>query len=193
MNPQALTPTIAAALSGPPAPDATPSGLRPAPGRVEPLPEYFSTTDRDALPERLYWAGETTRPPINGRVDVIRFGIYLGCGTVSGYFHRGNVELGVLVALDNVAEHLDLIEGTTKTHFYGENIRRLDQGDEPVEEQDEQNAPGEQNAPTGEAEQLLPLAVLPEPMPEPMPELQRLPRTAPTKDAGTEFFNLDSQ
>ena len=211
MNPQALTPTIPVPLAVAPdtAPDTAPSGLRPAPGRVTPLPEYFSTTDRDALPANLNWTNDCARPPINCRVDVIRFGIYLGSGTVTGYFHRKNQELGVLVALDNVAEHLDLIPGTTKTHFYGENIRRLDQGDEPVEEQDEEQdeQDEEQKEEAVATEPLVPLAAVPlaavpvdavpvavfERRPEPLPELQRQPLPAPAKSAGTDDFNLDSQ
>lgn len=116
MNPQTLT---------------TPEkDLRPAPGREQPLPEWVSTTDRNALPNVLDWASESPRPPINGRVDVIRFGIPLGTGTAVGYFHRSG-ELGILVELDSVSPHLDLPEGTNKAHFFGENITRLDQGDEP--------------------------------------------------------------
>ncbi len=106
------------------------AALRPAPGRENPLPEWVSTTDRNALPTVLDWASESLRPPINGRVDVIRFGIPLGTGTAVGYFHRGG-ELGILVALDSVPASLDLPAGTNRAHFFGENIVRLDQGDEP--------------------------------------------------------------
>lgn len=104
--------------------------LRPAPGRQTPLPEWVSTTDRNALPNVLNWASESPRPPINGRVDVIRFGVSLGTGTAVGYFHRAG-ELGILVELDSVHEILDLPAGTRRAHFFGENITRLDQGDEP--------------------------------------------------------------
>ena len=104
--------------------------LRPAPGRQTPLPEWVSTTDRNALPPLLDWASESKRPPIDCRVDVIRFGIPLGTGTVIGYFHRRG-ELGILVELDTVSAHLDLPEGTSAAHFFGENLTRLDQGDEP--------------------------------------------------------------
>lgn len=109
---------------------ATSAVLRPAPGRENPLPEWVSTTDRNALPTVLDWASESPRPPINGRVDVIRFGIPLGTGTAVGYFHRGG-ELGILVELDSVPASLDLPAGTNRAHFFGENIVRLDQGDEP--------------------------------------------------------------
>jgi len=108
------------------------AALRPAPGRENPLPEYVSTTDRNALPNVLDWASESPRPPINGRVDVIRFGIALGTGTVVGYFHRRG-ELGILVELDSVPATMELPAGTRRAHFYGENITRLDQGDEPTE------------------------------------------------------------
>jgi hypothetical protein len=108
------------------------SVLRPAPGRENPLPEWVSTTDRNALPNVLDWASESPRPPINGRVDVVRFGISLGTGTAVGYFHRAG-ELGILVELDSVPPILDLPAGTKRAHFFGENITRLDQGDEPDE------------------------------------------------------------
>ncbi|MDF7815272.1 hypothetical protein [Hymenobacter sp. YC55] len=118
--------------------ESTTPALRPAPGRENPLPEYVSTTDRNALPNVLDWASESPRPPINGRVDVVRFGIALGTGTAVGYFHRGG-ELGVLVELDSVPSFLDLPEGTSTAHFFGENLRRLDQGDEPDETADNAN------------------------------------------------------
>ena len=84
----------------------TGSALRPTPGRETSLPEWVGTTDRNALPNTLDWASESPRPPLNGRVDVIRFGIPLGTGTAVGYFHRGG-ELGILVELDSIPASLD--------------------------------------------------------------------------------------
>ena len=121
MNPETVTPSQ--------------PELRPAPGRQTPLPEWVSTTDRNALPNNLDWASESPRPPITGLVDVIRFGISLGTGTAVGYFHRTG-ELGILVELDSVSPILDLPTGTSRAHFFGENITRLDQGDEPEETTD---------------------------------------------------------
>ena len=127
------------------------SELRPAPGRANPLPEWVSTTDRNALPDLLNWASEARRPPINGRVDLVRFGISLGTGTAVGYFHRAG-ELGILVELDSVPAILDLPEGTKRAHFFGENITRLDQGDEPEEIPESTDNAGVQDVPVYKAD-----------------------------------------
>ena len=110
-------------------PDET--ALRPAPGREVPLPEWVSTTDRNALPNVLNWASEAQRPPIGGRVDVISAGFYLGTATVTGYFHRDG-ELGCWVELDS-----PLSNGVRRTYYFGESLTRLDQGDEPGEVADQ--------------------------------------------------------
>lgn len=156
----------------------TGSALRPTPGRETSLPEWVGTTDRNALPNTLDWASESPRPPINCRVDVIRFGIALGTGTVTGYFHRSG-ELGCLVALDTVADFLDLPEGTNTAHFYGENLRRLDQGDEPEEAPD---TAGVQDVPVYKAD-------------EPRPDGTPTPAAAADEEAplaqGEEIFAVE--
>lgn len=149
MSPDSLTAT---------APAETPA-LRPAPGRTTPLPEWVSTTDRNALPNILNWASEAARPPINCRVDLVRFGIALGTGTVTGYFHKDG-ELGCWVDLDSPSN------GNTRTHFFGESITRLDQGDEQLDTADRAGVQDVPAAPRAE----LPLLSTQE-EPEPMAEV----------------------
>lgn len=136
---------------------ATAPGLRPAPGRENPLPEWASTTDRNALPNTLNWASEADRPPITCRVDLVRFGIPLGTGTVTGYFHVDG-ELGCWVDLDIPSN------GNTRTHFFGESITRLDQGDEPVETPGRADNAGVQDVPSAPRAEL-PAVATPELMP----------------------------
>lgn len=102
------------------------TALRPAPGRQTPLPEWVSTTDRNALPPVLYWANEAECPLIQGQVDVISSGFALGTAIVTGYFHT-NGELGCWVELD-----IPLASGERRTFYFGESLTRLDQGDEPT-------------------------------------------------------------
>lgn len=94
--------------------------LRTAPGRTQPLPEWVSTTDRDALPSPLDWGNEQDRPPIKGRVDVTSAGFALGTATVTGYLHW-NGQLGCWVRLDVAM----LDSGERRAYFFGDNLNYL--------------------------------------------------------------------
>lgn len=110
--------------------------LRPAPGRQAPLAEWVSTTDRRALPSPLDWGNDAALPPINCRVDVRDGEDYLGPGTVVAYYHKGG-ELGCVVELDTVDEYYQLVlpKGSRRAHLLGNTLTRLDQGDEPEEQE----------------------------------------------------------